>query len=344
MELNGRKYDAQTGMPLPHTAISASKAQSSHSPHHSIDGFVKKSQHAPRKIADTKLAHHEPVKSSTLMRKSVKKPTPITHIGQRVSKFKEVFLRPEVSPIDGNQQLAPAKQRLDRANLIKRSKLINRFGAEIAPTPAAHYASHKASHIALQAVSQPITDNSDSINSALENSLSHSQPKIKKATMHHRVARKIRVKPRTLSISAAVMAFMVLGGFFAYNNAPNLSMRLAAMRSDVHGSLPGYQPAGFALSGPIKYEPGKITVAYKSNSDDRSYKITQSSSKWDTESLRENYINGLKTSYQSVQEKGKTIYLYSDASATWVDAGIWYKLDGDSHLNTDQVLHIASSL
>lgn len=349
IELNGRRYDALTGKMIPHTEVPAAKAPPSHRPQQSIDGFVRKKPHAPRKVAGTHTTHHNVEKSSTLMRRAVSKPATITALNGRRTGKPEAAVH-HVSPhVQHASSYTPPAERLDRAEQIRRSKLIKRFGSEItakAPVKPHKQAVRHVPHVAIDSVSLPIAETSTphQQQSAIEAAMSHDQPKLRKTPLHHRVARKIRVKPRTLSISAAVMAFVVLGGFFAYQNAPNLSMIVASRNANVEGSLPGHKPAGFSLNGPIKYQPGEIIVSYKSNSDDRSFQITQRASAWDTESLRENYVAGLKSTYQTVQEKGKTIYLYDDSSATWVDGGVWYKIDGDSKLNTEQVLDLASSL
>ena len=343
IELNGRRYDAQTGRQLPQSDSVPAKAPQKNNQQHSIDGFVKKGHHAPRRVANTHIEHHAPAKSSTLMRKAVKKPTPITHLSHHVSQIKEAFFQPsDIVQHQSETPMAPP-ERLDRAEQIRRSKLIKRFGAEIAHPQTSHNPGHAIKHLELAGVSQPIMEDDNEDDLLLDGAISHTQPKIKKSSLHKRTARKLHLTPRALSVSAAVMTFVVLGGFFAYSNVPNLSMRVAAMRSNVRGNLPGYKPSGFSLNGPIKYQPGEIVVAYKSNSDDRNYQITQKASQWDTESLQ-NYLNEQKIVFQTVSRNGKTIYLYDDASATWVDSGVLYKLEGQSQLNTDQVLRIASSL
>ena len=330
IELNGRKYDALTGKALPvHEAATPAPTK------RSVDGFSKVKPHAPRRISNTDVAHHAVHKSNTLMRKSVKKP--LNHHGQTDHKAKVAHLADSVI---AEHKLPPA--RIDRAKKTKQSGLIQRFGLSTASLAAA------ASPVASAAFSEPeetATQAPASTRpSAVEAAMSHLEPRVKKSPVHHRVARKLRIKPRTLSISAAVMAFVVFGGFLAMQNSANLSMRIASMKADVKGSLPSYQPAGFSLNGAIKYQPGEIKVAYKSNSDTRYFEITQKTSGWDTDALRENYVAPKKVSYQTIQEKGKTIYLYDDASATWVDGGVWYTIEGQSELNTQQVLGIASSL
>jgi hypothetical protein len=44
------------------------------------------------------------------------------------------------------------------------------------------------------------------------------------------------------------------------------------------------------------------------------------------------------------QQKGLTIYMYDGSHATWVNQGVWYTIEGDSLLDTEQLLRIATSL
>ena len=121
-------------------------------------------------------------------------------------------------------------------------------------------------------------------------------------------------------------------------------MRVASTRAGLDANLPAYQPAGFKISGPIKYQPGAVTVTYKSNTDERNFNVTQKNSSWNSETLLGSFVSPTKEPYQTFQAKGRTIYMYSGDKATWVDGGIWYTVDGKANLNSDQLLKIAESL
>src|SRR5690606_23737838 len=125
---------------------------------------------------------------------------------------------------------------------------------------------------------------------ALAKATSHQQSKVKKPKLKHRVAKKLKISPKLVSDGSFALAFLLLGGFFAYQNIPGLTMRLAASRSGVQGSLPTYQPSGFSLGKNIAYKPGQITINYYSNSDDRSYTVTQSKSSWNSQALHEHFV------------------------------------------------------
>ncbi|MBI1856728.1 hypothetical protein HY003_03385 [Candidatus Saccharibacteria bacterium] len=251
------------------------------------------------------------------------------------------------------QSSQPVSQgRILRADHIKKSRLISKFGSgftspkittlPVQPVPTKVPTTpinlpHHANVIAVPAKNYPLTN-------ALANTSSHEQPKIKRHTkLHHRVARKLHVSPRTINISAVSMAILLLTGFIAYQNVPNIAMRIATTRSGVHGSLPDYQPSGFALYGPIEYKSGQITINFKSSSDDRNFKIIQQSSTWNSETLLGSLVDGGKQP-MTLQERGRTIYIYDNANAVWVNAGIKYQIEGNSKLSSDQLRRLVSSM
>jgi hypothetical protein len=85
-------------------------------------------------------------------------------------------------------------------------------------------------------------------------------------------------------------------------------------------------------------------VTFRSNSDERNFELQQQVSNWNSQALVDNFILSENKQYQTFQEKGKTIYVYDNANATWVNGGVWYKIEGNSSLNTEQLLKIASSI
>lgn len=241
-----------------------------------------------------------------------------------------------------------------RAQTVTKSSLISRFGsaqytsdidkpkehklvAHVPVKTAPPVSEHQAAPLHSKSFTNPFAE-------AIEKSTSHQQISPVKESRRNRVARKLKVTPRTVSAGSMVMAGLLLVGFFVYQNIPNLAMKVAATRSGVHASLPGYKPAGFAINGPIKYSAGKISINYRSTTDERSFAVTQSSSEWNDETLLDNFVAVDRRAYQTYQDKGKTIYIYDDNNATWVDEGVWYQIEGASSLNSDQLLRIANSL
>ena len=319
IELNGKRYNALNGQVISDNKHEPKKPVTSTT---HIDGFQ------PH-------VHRKPERSKTLMRHAVKKPQ---------------SLKPDSSSAPTNHialHNTSTHRRLERATHIPQNPTISKFG------PASKVVK-KFAHVL--PVKEPPTMNEAPVNqlfpnktinpfhNALHNATAHTQPKLKKRSLRSRAAHKLKVSTRTINVGAASLAVVLLGGFIAYQNVPNVAVRVAASRAGVHAGLPGYQPAGFSLKGSIQAHPGQVILTYHSNSDDRQFKVSQSSSSWNNESLVENFVAVNQRPYQTYEKDGKTIFIYNDNNATWVDKGVWYQVEGKSSLNSDQLLRLATSL
>lgn len=378
IELNGKRYDALTGRLIAeaasdnnahHTKKNSSRTakthvdgitaprRSSRSPHNSEHGHTTQNvkRHARKLAGNAHNIHRGKTKaerSKTLMRNAVKKPEthpstthqPKTH--DRAPE-QEVDTKP---PIINHQ-------RANRAQNILKSNQISRFGEsrpqvnkhvkplEVKPAPdidsvAATLDQPNGNNDVSQ--SDPL-DSITRFDLAIEQSTAHLNPKHKKPPLRNRVAYKLRVSPKVLSIAAGVFVTLFVGGLIMYRNLPQLAMKLASTRAGVNASLPSYKPSGYDLAGPVQYTSGTVTVSYKSVTNDNGYQVVQKSSDWTSQSLLENFVSA-KEPYQTFQDKGRTIYIYEDTSATWVSGGVWYQIEGDSDLTSDQLLRIVSSL
>lgn len=345
--INGKRYDAKTGKlitPANQTAASTSKSTPKKQNGAMLDGFSRR----PRTVPAAHAVHAKTEKSKTLRRDVVRKPTLAKVHSKAVPHKTPGSLKTHVT----TAHLPENPERAARAATVAKSKLISRFGT---PSPAPAVKHHAVKHLPVAPApaitnhhSAPILARSTAMNpfeSALKNATSHQEPaRPHKKTRRQRVAKALRVSPRTVSFGSFVIAGLLLGGFFVYQNIPNLAVRVAAARSGVSARLPGYKPAGFALNGPIKYSPGKISISYKSTTDNRAFHVTESRSEWNNETLLNNFVAVDRRAYQTYQDHDKTIYIYDDDSATWVDKGVWYQVEGESSLNSDQLLRIANSL
>lgn len=356
IELNGQKYDAKTGRPLVHseTAMRApSKTQAkANGPKH-VDGFTRRPGSV--KLQPSTSSHKQAERSKTLMRAVVSKP--VTNKVHAQASASATTTPPKQHTSPRVETIKPG--RAIRANIINQSNLISKFGKSApdiktavipvthAPTPLlTHTPKSVAPTYVTPRVSSRATSEAkpDPFKAALENAVSHEQPKARKAPAHHRIARRLHVSPRLVSFAGVTIFALGVGGFLAYQNLPGIAMQVASTRAGLNASLPKYQPAGFSMAGPIEYEPGEITVNYKSNSDNRSFEVTQKNSSWNSETLLENYVSPSKQAYQTFQANGRTIYIYENNKATWVDGGVWFNIDGKTNLNSDQLLRIAGSL
>lgn len=342
IELNGQKYDALTGQMLSVEHVTSKKTvRSSDGPKH-LDGFTRgvRTSAVPPK---TTQVHHKPEKSKTLMRSAVRKPQ--TH---KITA--KAAARPAAVPESIKKTVFPSfikPGRAVRAEHIPQSQFVSKFGRQtVAPRtavvpvkPAPVHAHHPA-----PANTTSSNEPTDPFQALLNRATSHTQPKPKKTKGHERIAQRLHLSPRSFVAGTSAFVFLVVGGFFAYNQIPALALRIAATRAGVQANLPSYQPAGFSLKGPIAYNPGEISINYQSNSDERNFKVVQRASSWNSETLLDNFVVKSDQPYQTFQAKGRTIYMYNGSNATWVDGGTWYQIEGKSELNSDQLLKIVESL
>lgn len=279
-------------------------------------------------------------KSNTLMRPAVKKPKQVV---------KSDISRPVRHEIAKKQD----PSRLARASSIQRSNAIQRYGAaatshrvvkKVAPLPVAsnpQSVTYKVAHLATSTEAQ-LKQSVDTIEESLRNASSHLEhfdQSIRRSFLE-----RFGFKNKAANLSALTLTAVLLVGFFAWQNAPNLEMRLAATRSNVSASMPGYHPAGFGVSRDIKSEPGKVAVTFTSNTSDKHYTVTQQASSWSSDSLLSNHVLASRQPFQTYQDEGKTVYIYDNSNATWVNGGIWYRIDGNASLTSDQLLRIANSM
>jgi hypothetical protein len=250
IEINGQRYDALTGQKV-------SKTNGTF-----IDGVrrvpaVSRTQPNHVKAAKTQ-------KSQTLMRRAVKKPSP--------KAVAPAAAKPSL------QHFSTPVKRIEHAKSITKSHLIQKFhtSSDNNTVPAVAQAATPRSRSATAGVSAAISAinaPAQPIMQALSQARSHEQAKPRRVKRHERLARRLHVSPRLVSSGALALAIVVLGGFIAFQNMPNINMRLASSRSGVRAGLPGYHPAGFVIHGGIAYSPGQVAVTYRSSSDARKFTL-----------------------------------------------------------------------
>lgn len=247
------------------------------------------------------------------------------------------------------------RSRLQRAKIAPKHNNVKRFatsdmhqvtaapqvtsGEIVSHAPKSHHATASVQALPSSIASATHGHLEQLVNSALASANSH------EGRRGGRSVKNMSRRSAWLTVGAICSIVVLLGAFFAYQNVPNVAMRLAARQAGVAASVPTYKPAGFSFDGPISYANGLVTLHYVANGDsDRSFVITQRKSSWDSQSLLSNYVLAENKQYQTYQDQGKTIYIYDDSNATWVDGGVWYNVAGKANLNSDQLLHIASSM
>lgn len=279
---------------------------------------------------------HTTTTSHTLMRHVVKKPKVETR--KHSAAHSLTLTKPTMSEVvvgKSAKRLDP--KRLNRAKRVPQSQLISHFSPVtsnvLAPqlTPAMPVAT-PAPLASPQPKSQPKTT-ADLLEHALKHATSHEQPAPK-----HRPSR----RKRTAGMAGAVAVVALLIGLIINQNTLNLRLQMASTQAGFDVSLPEYQPAGYSLTQ-LNASSGIVSGHFRSHSDNRSYTITEKKSNWDSRALRDTFV-APTGEYQTVEQGGRTIFLYGKGSATWINGGIWYVIQSHDSLSQRQLLELATSL
>ncbi len=377
IELNGKVYDVATGRQIKPTITPPQiKKPTNQNPIPAnkkgtvIDGFVRKPVPRKNNTQQKTTKKHTPVKNS-----QIHTPTLANNVGIHLQKSKtlmrQAVKKPSIKKHEENRLIAKhEKERLQRAQKVKKSNRIKRFVSPLNSSTwnIAEKAQHNSAKqdkalenknayknesylTAISPINQkaespakPHSKSEEVIANAMLNANSHQAKKNRPERPKHRLTRNLGFSRKAANITLTALTIIILGGFVLYQNIPNLSMRIASSRAGFSASMPNYKPSGFSMSGPVEYGPGKVKISFSSNSDQRSFSLTQQVSNWNSSALVDNYMLASNKQYQTFDDNGKTIYIYDSSNATWVSGGVWYQIEGNSSLNSDQLLKIANSI
>jgi hypothetical protein len=309
--INGRLYDAKTGLPIDKKAKTDEKPVS--------PAVVKK---RAAEVASSSV-HAQPQRSLTLHRRAAKKVNP------------SITKRPQ------------AGRHMD----ISRSAKVAKFAphpAAVKPkqdeTPDIAPKAHPVAARALARTTKPVV----SLFSASKTSKQVKDEAIAKAlaTPIEKPAKKKRGFhwSRRFTIITAIFAVLIIGAYLTWVNIPSISVSFAASQAGIDATYPQYKPDGYHLSQPVTFSDGTVTLKFTSNSDNSTYSIIQTRSSWDSSAVLTNIVKkAAGDNYVTTQESGLTIYSYND-TATWVNGGLLYTINSNAPLSGEQIRHIATSL
>jgi len=346
IELNGQKYDAITGNRIASAQpVSNQRVASDIIPH---------KQAISRQSTPSHNIHKKTEHSHTLMRSAVKKPN-----GQTVEAPKQAPVEvaapvqaPE--PIELHHSHHPKHS---HAHEVTKSPHVSRFSNTAVHHNSYEHSADKPKQLDVVApakhhVQHQAQGKSATAEELIQKSLKSIKPAERRdhssrTKLRHRAAKRLGVSQRVINFAAGTAAVLLIGSFFAYQNIPNLSVRYAGVKAGVTAKLPGYHPTAFTVSNNVQYSPGQVAVQYSSNTDDRSYVVTQKKTDWTNNEL-ESFMTtqGGKTP-QSYASGEKTIYIQSEGdkiTASTVEDGVLKNVAGNASLNTDQVIKIVSSM
>ncbi len=366
--INGRTYDAVTGLPVSTPAASSTPKKSSPTPKVAKPAVsarapkpagtprpdvvripapktaVKKAAPArtapltPRSTTTAKNVHSSMQHSKTLNRRATKKPE---------APNKPITRRPTVG-----RQMDVARS-ADVTRFAKHPVVATTAPKE-APAPAAKKASAKGKVTKKQVQAHPVAQRALSRTHAKK----AAAPKTAKEVKDEAISRALAAptpKPkktprgkkrshRKLIIIGIILVALLGVSYAVYRLAPTLSVSVASAQAGISATYPEYIPDGYSLSQPVTYSEGQVDLKFQSNSNDNYYVITQTRSSWDSSAVLDNIVTPeAGADYVTTKERGLTIYTY-DSVAVWVNGGILYKIDSKAPLSGDQIRRIATSL
>jgi hypothetical protein len=308
------------------------------------------------------LKPHQPERPKTLMRHVVKKPHVTIKPAIKTAAPSEVMAAPKgtiAKPLEKKLSASSVNPfRLARSRHVAKSHHIHRFEQQRSAARPTQYASHAVRQdfraagpqvivqkspvqsAAHAQVAAPAAAHKPSSNDIFEAALAHATSHQEKTPAHA----KHRSSPRRrlVNVMAGVGAFLLIGGFVTYMNMTNIEMRVASMRAGFHAQMPAYQPTGYALDGGIESAEGKVAMNFRSG--DRLYTVTQEASDWNSSTLLDQTAAQRGAPSQTIQSKGRTIYIYDDSNATWVNGGVRYQVNGNAPLHADELVSLATSM
>jgi hypothetical protein len=308
--VNGRLYDAVTGLPIKSTSTPSAKKPTAK------PAAVRPTQSG--KIAAHSL-HRTTQRSQTLNRRSTKKPGP--------TKRPQPGKHMDIARSSGVSRFA--------AHPVKPAKVEAPEKKDIAPKnhPVAARAmakTQKAAQLAARTTKQVKED-------AIEAALNKTTKKPAKQKRSWKFSRRF-------AIVSAIFIVLIGAAYLTYQNIPSLSVGVAAAQAGVDATYPEYKPDGYSLSQPVEYSDGEVVLTFTSNSGAGEYTITQTRSSWDSSAVLNNIVRKASgDDYTTTQERGLTIYAFND-NVAWVNGGVLYVIKSDAPLSGEQIRHIATSL
>jgi len=310
VSINGRLYDAVTGLPV--TAKSMPKPAA-----------TKSATSSSKKRTDTVAAttvHAAPQRSKTLHRRATKKPGLPKR--PQPGRHMDIARSASVARFAKHPVAAPVKETSTPDKAPVQHPVATRALAKV---------SAKTTKPVISQTPKQIKD--AAISAAL------SAPKSKPA----KTKRTFKISRRFIVVTG-IFALLIVGAAITYLSIPNLSVSIAAAQAGVQASYPEYKPDGFSLSQPVTFSDGEVVLVFKSHSGAGQYSITQERSSWDSTAVLNNVVKkAAGDNYITTQERGLTIYSY-DGNAAWVNGGILYTIETDAPLSGEQIRRIATSL
>lgn len=369
IQINGKQYNAATGVLLPTKSRSIDGVVGSSKPLSAVKPAAVTPKTAVTPVA-TPIKHlrpdvvrparsqaphaaaHHPSGAATLMRSAVSKPTNAslkrrgkvlasTHTAAHLTAASSVVVAPKLSLSTVNEHRAA------RASKTPLSPRIVRFGQPNIITPQAvdipAMPNEVPAAVILHANTPAAQRTADMFERAIEQATGHEAtplPAGKKGGF---------VRRRMVHFAVGAVVLLAISvGIFGFHANQAVQFKLAANRAGFAATMPGYQPKGFSIAD-INVSAGQLNLRYASadsiNGVGRSFALTEKPVDWTSQDLSAKLANSpTSANYATLQKAGRTIYIYGQNQAAWVSNGILYQVLGNGALNTQEFAQIASSM
>ena len=333
--INGRAYDAVTGLPISERVYDQ-VSRVAHKDAKTVPAAkkteeVKKPSPAVKRDAATAATdvHSQTQRSKTLLRRVTKKPVapakrPTTgrHMDMaRSTKISKFAPHPVTA--------APAPKAAAVATKADKPAQVHPVAAKaLARTSAAKPVAAKP------ATSKQVKD------AAIATALA--TPKVKPA----KEKKRLKKLHRRLLITAIIIVAFAAVIYGVYRFVPAVSVSIASAQAGVEASYPEFVPDGYSLDHPVTFSDGEVALKFKQNGNkENSYTITQTRSSWDSSAVLDNIVRpAAGENYITTKERGLTVYSYGN-NAAWVNGGVMYVISSsNAPLSGEQIRHIATSL
>ena len=345
--INGRRYDAVTGLPVEEVQVTAPDKTPIKAPKPAP--APKKAPVTERGTTNATVAHSAAVqRSQTLARRAAKKPAaPQKPVLKRNApgRHMDIARSASVSKFASHPDTKPTADPVTKGVTAPIPKTITKPTPKAATKvdkparvhPLAQRALVRAEAKKASAPTKPVTAK-EVKDAEIAKALAAPKPAAQKK--HKKDRKTLR---RVLIISGAVVILAILA-FTAWRLIPNLSVGVAAAQAGIEATYPEYTPDGYSLSQPVTFGDGEVSLKFTSKSNDNYYTIDQTRSSWDSSAVLDNVVSPVAgADYTTTKERGLTIYTY-ESSAAWVNGGILYEIDSKAPLSGDQIRKIATSL
>jgi hypothetical protein len=335
--INGRVYDAATGLPINDRVYDAvsrvpakdvKKAAAEKKPEPEVKKKPAPAVERPSATASTQV-HSQTQRSQTLLRRVTKKPAPAVkrpttgrHMDMaRSSKISKFAPHPVIAPASAPKKVDTKPDKAPQVHPLVARAIARTNAAKAVIAPAKPASSKEVKDAAI--------------------ATAMATPKTKSA----KSSKKMGKWPRRLIIIGGILLVLGIAFYAVYHFIPSVSVGIASAQAGVKASYPEYVPDGYSLSHPVTYSDGEVSLKFKSNSNNNSYTITQTRSSWDSSAVLDNVVRAAAgENYITTKERGLTVYSYNN-NAAWVNGGVLYVIASDNApLSGEQIRHIATSL